>query len=47
MYCYLYALHNIIGPYGTQISSCFFYILKTLEGEGGSELGMFCFTKWG
>lgn len=43
---YFYALHNIIGAYGTQISSWGFYILKSLESEEGSELVMFYFTTW-
>lgn len=43
---YFYALYNIIGAYGTQISSWGFYILKSLDSEGGSELVTFYFTKW-
>lgn len=43
---YFYVFHNITGAYGTQISSWVFYILESLDSEGGSELVMFYFTKW-
>jgi len=46
MHCYFYAFCNIIGTYGTQISSWVFYILKSLDREWGSELVMFYFSKW-
>lgn len=44
--CYFCALHNIIGVYGTQISSWGFYMLKSLDSERVSELVRFYFTKW-